>query len=58
MTQAEFDDKVGNLVAFMKFMSDPSASTRSRLGIWVLLFIGVFIGCAWWLNREFWKDVK
>ena len=42
----------------MKFMSDPSASTRSRLGIWVLLFIGVFIGCAWWLNREFWKDVK
>jgi len=58
LSQAEFDDKVANLVAFMKFMSDPSASTRGRLGIRVLLFIALFVGCTWWLNREYWKDVK
>ena len=58
LSQAEFDDKVANLVAFMKFMSDPSASTRGRLGIWVLLFIALFVGCTWWLNREYWKDIK
>lgn len=58
LSQAEFDDKVANLVAFMKFMSDPSAPTRGRLGIWVLLFIALFVGCTWWLNREYWKDIK
>lgn len=58
LSQAEFDDRVANLVAFMTFMSDPTAATRSRLGIWVLLFIAVFVLCARWLNREYWKDIK
>jgi cytochrome c1 len=26
--------------------------------VWVLLFLSVFSVFAWWLNREYWKDIK
>jgi len=58
LTQAQYDEQVADLVAFMTYMSDPSAKSRVRLGVWVLLFLSIFTVLAWWLNREFWKDVK
>ncbi|MFP5406708.1 MAG: cytochrome c1 [Gammaproteobacteria bacterium] len=58
MTLATFDDNVGDLVAYMTYMSDPSARTRVRLGVWVLMFLGIFTILAWMLNRAFWKDIR
>ncbi len=58
MSQAEFDETVANLTAFLAYASDPSARARVRLGVWVLLFLGVFTVFAWMLNREYWKDIK
>ncbi|KAA0213245.1 MAG: cytochrome c1 [Lautropia sp.] len=58
LSQAEFDDNVADLVAYITWMSDPTAQTRTRLGVWVLLFLGLFTVFAWMLNREYWKDVK
>jgi ubiquinol-cytochrome c reductase cytochrome c1 subunit len=57
LSAAQYDDHVADLVAFLTFMSDPSAKARVRIGVWVLMFLLVFTGLAWWLNREFWKDV-
>jgi len=54
----QFDAEVADLVAYLTFMTDPSATSRVRIGVWVLLFLGLFTVVAWWLNREFWKDVK
>jgi len=58
LTQANYDEAVSDLVAFVTYMSDPSAKARTRLGVWVLLFLGLFTVLAWWMNREYWKDVK
>jgi ubiquinol-cytochrome c reductase cytochrome c1 subunit len=58
LTQAQYDEQIADLVAFMTYVADPSAKNRMRLGVWVLLFLGVFTVLAWWLNREFWKDIK
>jgi ubiquinol-cytochrome c reductase cytochrome c1 subunit len=58
LSQPAYDETVANLVAYMTYMADPSAATRVRLGVWVLIFIGVLIILTWWLNREYWKDVK
>ena len=58
MSQAQYDETVADLVAYVTYMSDPSAQTRTRLGVWVMLFLGVFTVFAWMLNREYWKDVK
>ena len=31
---------------------------RARLGVWVLIFLGLFTVIAWRLNAAYWKDVK
>lgn len=56
--QPAYDEAVADLVAFVTYLSDPSANARTRLGVWVLLFLGLFTVLAWWLNREYWKDIK
>lgn len=58
LSQAEFDGQIADLVAFLTYMADPSARTRVRLGVGVLIFLLLFTVFAWWLNREYWKDVK
>jgi ubiquinol-cytochrome c reductase cytochrome c1 subunit len=58
VSQAQYDEQIADLVAYMTYMSDPSARTRTRLGVWVLMFLSIFTVLAWWLNREFWKDIK
>jgi len=58
MSQASYDEKVANLVGFLTYMSDPSARTRVRMGVWVLMFLGLLVFLTWWLNREYWKDIK
>ena len=58
LSQPAYDEKVANLVGFLTYMSDPSAKTRIRMGVWVLLFLGLLMILTWWLNREYWKDIK
>jgi ubiquinol-cytochrome c reductase cytochrome c1 subunit len=58
LTPAQFDEATGDLVAFMQWMAEPVQNTRVRLGVWVLLFLGVFTIVAWRLNAAFWKDIK
>jgi ubiquinol-cytochrome c reductase cytochrome c1 subunit len=58
LTPAEYDRAVGDLVGFMQWMAEPEQNSRVRLGVWVLIFLGVFTIIAWRLNAAFWKDVK
>jgi ubiquinol-cytochrome c reductase cytochrome c1 subunit len=58
LNQSQFDGQIADLVAYLTYVSDPSAQTRTRLGTGVLLFLSLFVLLAWWLNREYWKDIK
>jgi ubiquinol-cytochrome c reductase cytochrome c1 subunit len=58
MSAAEYDSAIADLTAFLQWMSEPVQKQRVRLGVWVLLFLGVFTVIAWRLNAAFWKDVK
>ncbi len=58
LSAADYDSAIGDLVAYLAFMADPSAQTRTRLGVWVLLFLTVFTLIAWRLNAAYWKDIK
>jgi len=57
MTPLEYDQAVGDLVGFMQWMGEPSQHSRIRIGVWVLLFLGVFTVFAWRLNAAYWKDI-
>ncbi|MGA0570164.1 cytochrome c1 [Variovorax sp. VNK109] len=58
MTPQQYDDAVGDLVAYMQWMAEPAANTRVRVGVWVLIFLMFFTVIAWRLNAAFWKDIK
>lgn len=57
MTPAEYDGMVADLVNYLDFMGEPIKATRMKLGILVLLFLGVFFVVAYLLKKEFWKDI-
>ncbi|MBX3658385.1 MAG: cytochrome c1 [Ramlibacter sp.] len=58
MTALQYDEAVGDLVGYLQWMGEPAQGTRVRVGVWVLLFLGLFTVIAWRLNAAFWKDVK
>ena len=57
MTPLEYDQAVGDLVGFMQWMGEPSQNSRVRIGVWVLLFLGVLTVFTWRLNAAYWKDI-
>ncbi len=57
MSSVQYDQAVGDLVNYLQWMSEPSQNTRVRVGVWVLLFLGLFTFVAWRLNAAYWKDV-
>ena len=58
MTPVQFDQAMGDLVNYMQWMAEPAQNTRVRVGVWVLLFLGVLLLFVWRLNAAYWKDVK
>ena len=58
MTAAEYDNNVGDLVAYLQWMAEPAQNSRVRIGVWVMLFLAAFTVVAWRLNAAFWKDIK
>ncbi len=57
MTLAEYDALVGDLVNYLAWMGEPAKSERMHLGVAVLLFLGLFYVVAFYLKKEYWKDV-
>jgi ubiquinol-cytochrome c reductase cytochrome c1 subunit len=58
MSQDQYEQNVGDLVAYLQWMAEPAQNSRVRIGVWVLLFLATFTLVAWRLNASFWKDVK
>ena len=58
MTPLQFDQNIGDLENYLQWMGEPAQNIRWRVGVWVLIFLGVFTVIAWRLNAAFWKDVK
>ena len=57
MTKTEYNAMVGDLVNYLAYMGEPAKTTRMQLGIVVLLFLSVFFVVAYYLKKEYWKDI-
>lgn len=68
LSPEEFEQVVSDLSSFMVYAAEPvrlvdrsflgrDFNQREVIGVYALLFIGVFFIFAWLLNREYWKDV-
>jgi ubiquinol-cytochrome c reductase cytochrome c1 subunit len=58
MTPEQFDATVTDLVNFLAYAAEPFYIEQRRIGWWVLAFLAVFFVLAYYLKREYWKDVK
>lgn len=57
LTQEEFDHAMEDLTNFLYYMAEPVRGDRIRWGVWTMFFLLVFAVLAWFLKREFWRDV-
>lgn len=57
LTPAAYDEAAADLVNYMVYMAEPAQMQRKKLGIVVLLFLGLLFIVSYYLKKEFWKDV-
>jgi ubiquinol-cytochrome c reductase cytochrome c1 subunit len=57
LSQLDFDESVGDLVAYLQWMGEPAQNDRLKIGVFVLIFLAIFTVIAWRLNAAYWKDV-
>ena len=57
VTLAEYDVMVGDLVNYLEWMGEPAQLQRKQLGLIVLAFLAFFFVVAYYLKKEFWKDI-
>ena len=57
VTLAEYDAMVGDLVNYLQWMGEPAQLQRKKLGLIVLVFLAFFFVVAYYLKKEFWKDI-
>ena len=57
MSKEEYDKAMRDLTNFMVYLAEPAKLVRYRIGVYVLLFLAVFLVFAYLLKKEYWKDV-
>ena len=57
LTDQEYDDAVGDLVAYLQWMGEPAQGTRVRVGVGVLIFLGILVVITWRLSSAYWRSV-
>lgn len=57
MKKEEFDQAAHDIVNFLSYLGEPGAVKREDMGKRVLFFILIFALCAYFLNKEFWRDI-
>ena len=53
----EFKEAMGDLTNFLTYTAEPVRLERERLGVYVLVFLGILLIPAYLLKKEYWKDV-
>ena len=54
----DFDGFVRDTVNFLAYIAEPIRSDRRKLGVWVFMYLIVFLVIASMLKKQIWKDVK
>ncbi|WP_287603789.1 cytochrome c1 [Thiothrix sp.] len=57
MSAPEYDQVVRDLTNFLTYVGEPAKLHRIGYGVFVLLFLGLFAVFAYFLKKEYWKDV-
>ncbi|MBL4822605.1 MAG: cytochrome c1 [Colwellia sp.] len=57
LTTEEYDVLVRDLTNFLEYVGEPSKLERESMGVNVLIFLFIFFIVAYFLKKEYWKDI-
>ncbi len=57
LSEEAFKSNMGDIANFLTYAAEPMAPTRERIGVYVLVFLGILLIPAYLLKKEYWKDV-
>ncbi len=57
LTLPQYQAMVADLVNYLDYMAEPARNKRISIGLVVLLYFVALFVFAYWLKREYWKDV-
>ena len=57
LTEKEYDRTVRDLVNYLVYMGEPIKLKRTKIGVWVMFYLFVFLLIAYMLKKEYWKDI-
>jgi len=57
LTVEEYDVLVRDLTNFLEYVGEPSKLEREAMGVNVLIYLFIFFIIAYFLKKEYWKDV-
>ncbi|WP_019570424.1 cytochrome c1 [Thioalkalivibrio sp. ALE11] len=57
MSPTEYDRAVRDIVTYLSYIGEPVQLERQRIGVFVMIFLAFFTVLAYFLKKEYWKDV-
>lgn len=57
MTTEQFDRAMADLVNFLVYVGEPAKLERVQMGKYVILYLLIFLVVAYFLKKEYWKDI-
>ena len=57
LSNDEYDAAMRDLTNFMVYLAEPAKLVRYKIGIWVMIFMGVLVLLTYATKKEYWRDV-
>ncbi len=57
LDEEQFNSAMGDITNFLAYAGEPHRLESERLGVYVLIFLFILLIPAWFLYKEYWKDV-
>ena len=57
LSKEEFDQNMADITNFLTYVSEPVRLEREHLGVYVLVFLFIMFWPAYFMKKEYWKDV-
>ena len=55
-TEKEYDRTVRDLVNYLVYIGEPIKLKRTKIGIWVMFYLFIFLVVAYMLKKDYWQD--
>ena len=56
-TEKEYDRTVRDLVNYLVYIGEPIKLKRTKIGVWVMFYLFIFLVVAYMLKKDYWRDI-